>query len=73
MIAAIEALRSLIPALSRYLDSGIQPVLTMFAAACRGELLMPSYDATSVGENANQMLKNVLPPQIHILIEIREA
>jgi hypothetical protein len=59
--------------MSRYLDSEIQPVFTMVTEAHRRESLTLGYHATSVAENANQMLKNNLPPQIHNLIEIREA
>jgi hypothetical protein len=73
VIAAIEIAGSLHPAMSRYLDSEIQPVSIMFTAAFCGESLTFSYHATSVAKNANQMLKKDLPPQIHILIEIGEA
>jgi hypothetical protein len=73
VIAAIEKMCNLIPAMSRYLNSEIQPVLTMVTEAYRGESLTLGYHATSVAESRNQMLKNYLPLQIHNLIQIREA
>jgi hypothetical protein len=73
VIAAIKEIRNLIPGVSRYLDSEIQPVLTTVTDEYRGESLTFGYHATSVAESANQLMKNYLPPQIHNLIEIREA
>jgi hypothetical protein len=73
VIAAIEKIRNLIPAMSGYLDPEIQPVLTLASEALRGESLTFCDHATSVAERANQRLANYVPPHSHNLIEIREA
>jgi hypothetical protein len=68
---AVAKIRLLVPSISEYLDAEIVERLPLFTEAFRNGVLTLGYEATTLSESANHLIRRVLRPAILTLQDIR--